>query len=153
MRERGLKVPFHSSHSTTASVLGVPLPCGWRILIVDDFRDTADALTTLLRLSGNECFTAYSGQECLDIARFHRPEVILLDLNMPGMDGFATYSLIREEYWSKHVKIIATTGMGSEASRKRTTEMGFDAHMAKPVDPEELAIVLLSTGRGNPDLR
>jgi len=71
---------------------------------------------------------------------------------MPDMDGFDTYHQIKEEYWSKHVKIIATTGLGNEASRKRTFEMGFDAHIVKPVDPEELAIVLLSIGRGHPDL-
>jgi len=145
-------VTFHALRSTTESILGIQLPCGWRLLVVDDFKDTADTLTVLLQLSGNECYTAYSGQEAIQLARFHRPEIILLDLNMPEMDGFSTYTKIRAEHWSKHVKIIATTGLGSDSSRKRTGELGFNGHIVKPVDPEELAAVLLGTGQGHPDL-
>lgn len=145
-------MPFHAFRSSTESMLGIRLPCGWRILVVDDFKDTADTLTTLLQLSGNECYTAYSGKEAIALARFHRPEIILLDLNMPEMDGYATYSMIKAEYWSKHVKLIATTGLGSEANRQKTLNLGFDGHIVKPVDPEELASVLLGTGRGQPDL-
>lgn len=143
---------FNSTRSTTAMDLGVPLPRGWRILVVDDYKDTAEALTVLLQISGNECFTAYSGEECLSLARFHRPEIILLDLNMPDMDGFETCRLVKEEPWSKHVKIIAITGVDENMKRLHMQESGFDAHIIKPVDPEELAILLFSLGRGQPDL-
>lgn len=143
---RGLSVPFRSSRSTTESALGIRLPCGWRIVVIDDHKDTADTLSVLLRLSGNECITAYSGIDGLNLARFHRPEIILLDLNMPKLDGFHTCALIRQEHWSKHVKIIATTGLDDEYSRVRARFLGFDAHILKPVDPEELANVFLKLG-------
>lgn len=128
--------------SSTTKTAGLQLPRGWRILIVDDFRDSADALSVLLRFSGNKCETAYSSAECIRIARRWHPEIILMDLEMPGVDGFATLEILRREPWGTGVKIFAVTGLGTSSDRQKTREAGFDAHITKPVDPEEIALLL-----------
>jgi CheY-like chemotaxis protein len=139
------------THTTTEPLLGIPFPRGWRFLVIDDFKDTAEMLCTLLRISGNECHAAHSGAEGLAMARFHRPEVILLDINMSPLDGYAVCKEIRSEFWSKHVKIIAFTGNITEIARI-TQHPGFDAFLVKPIDPEELAALLFRLGKGEPGI-
>lgn len=131
-----------SNPSSNRTTLGLKLPRGWRILIVDDFRDSADALSVLLRFSGNKCETAYSSSECILIARRWHPEIILLDLEMPGIDGFDTCEKLRREPWGTSVKIFALTGLSTPSARQKAREAGFDAHITKPVDPEEIALLL-----------
>jgi CheY-like chemotaxis protein len=109
-----------------------------RVLVVDDNRDSADSLARLLELSGQEVRVAYGGEQALQVAVELRPEIVLLDLGMPGMDGYETCRRIRGEKWGREVTLIALTGWGQEADRRRTTGAGFDAHLVKPVAPEEL---------------
>jgi PAS domain S-box-containing protein len=113
-----------------------------RILIVDDNRDSADSLVMLLRLMGNDTRTAYDGQQGVDVAGEFRPDVMLLDIGLPKLDGYEACRRIRGEPWGKNVVLVAVTGWGQEEDRRRSHEAGFNYHMVKPVDPEALMKLL-----------
>ncbi|HVK19446.1 MAG TPA: PAS domain S-box protein [Fimbriiglobus sp.] len=113
-----------------------------RILVVDDNRDSADSLAMLLRLTGHEVHAAYDGVEGVEAAERVRPEVVLLDIGMPGLNGYDACRRIRGQEWGKDVMLIATTGWGQDEDRRRTGEAGFDAHLVKPVDPQALMRLL-----------
>jgi PAS domain S-box-containing protein len=113
-----------------------------RILIVDDNRDAADSLVMLLQLMGNDTRTAYDGQQGVDVARDFRPDVILLDIGLPRLNGYEACRLIREQARGSSVVLIALTGWGQAEDRRRSHEAGFDHHMVKPVDPHELMKML-----------
>lgn len=104
-----------------------------RILVADDNQDSATSLALLLRLTGNEVVTAHDGQEAFESARRSRPDVVLLDIGMPKLDGCATCRMIREQPWGKQMIVIAQTGWGTDADRQRTRDAGFDGHLVKPV--------------------
>ncbi|SAK84067.1 PAS/PAC sensor hybrid histidine kinase [Caballeronia catudaia] len=110
-----------------------------RILVVDDNVDAADALTALLELEGHEVRTVYSGEEAIDILTHFSPEVILLDLGLPGMSGIDVARCIRATPTTKDVTMIAITGWGQPQDRQRTAEAGFDFHFTKPVDVAQLS--------------
>jgi signal transduction histidine kinase/CheY-like chemotaxis protein len=116
-----------------------------RILVVDDNIDAAASQAELLRVMGHDADTAYSGHEAIRKAARYRPDVVLLDLGMPGMDGYEVARHLRGMPEARSAKIIAQTGWGQESDRRRTAEAGFDAHLAKPVDIETLIRTL---GRG-----
>jgi CheY-like chemotaxis protein len=105
-----------------------------RILIVDDNRDSAASLAMLLDLAGYETFLAHDGLEAVAAAERFRPDVILLDLGLPKLNGFDAARRIRNEVWGKTMRLIALTGWGQEDDRRRSSESGFDAHIVKPVD-------------------
>ena len=105
-----------------------------KILVVDDNRDSATTLAMLLNITGNELQTAHDGQEAVTKAEQFQPEVILLDIGMPIMDGYQACRAIRTQPWGQRIKIIALTGWGQESDRRQTREAGFDAHLVKPVE-------------------
>jgi two-component system, chemotaxis family, CheB/CheR fusion protein len=109
-----------------------------RILIADDNRDAADSLSMLLRLSGHDIKIARSGGEALAIADQFRPDVGIIDIGMPDMDGYEVARRIRHEAWGETMTLIAVTGWGQADDKRRALAAGFDRHMTKPVDPEEL---------------
>jgi CheY-like chemotaxis protein len=113
-----------------------------RILIVDDNRDGADSLGMMLRLMGNEVRTAYDGEEAVTAAGEYRPDVVLLDIGLPKLNGYEACRRIREQPWSKNVILVAVTGWGQEEDRRRSHEAGFDKHMVKPVDSRALMKLL-----------
>lgn len=113
-----------------------------RILIVDDLRDSANSLAMLLRLMGNDTRTAYDGEQGVGVAEEFRPDVMLLDIGLPKLDGYGACRRIREKAWGKSVVLIALTGWGQEEDRRRSHEAGFDHHMVKPVVPQELMKLL-----------
>ena len=115
-----------------------------RILVVDDNKDSANSLSLLLSLMGNETRTAHDGLEALGIATEFKPELILLDIGMPKLNGYDTCRRLRDEIWGKSAVIVALTGWGQEEDRRRSAEAGFDHHMVKPVDPEALSKLLAS---------
>jgi PAS domain S-box-containing protein len=119
-----------------------PSKSSLRILIVDDNRDAADSLRMLLRLGGNDTRVAYDGQEGLQVAGQFRPDVLLLDIGLPGLNGYEACRRIREQAWGKEAVLIAVTGWGQEEDQRRSHEAGFDYHMVKPVDPEALMKLL-----------
>jgi CheY-like chemotaxis protein len=114
-----------------------------RILIVDDNRDAADSLGMLLRIMGNDTRTAYDGQEGVDVAGEFWPDVMLLDIGLPKLNGHEACRRIRGRPWGKKVVLIAMTGWGQEEDRRLSHEAGFDYHMVKPVDPQELMKLLV----------
>ncbi len=113
-----------------------------RILVVDDLKDSADSLAMLLRMSGHEVHTAYDGEKAIIAAEKFRPEVILLDIGMPKLNGYDACRRIREKPWGKDIFLIALTGWGQDDDRRRTEEAGFNSHMVKPVDSRDLMKVL-----------
>jgi signal transduction histidine kinase len=112
------------------------------ILIVDDNYDSAHSLSMLLRLSGHKVETTYDGPGALEQAANHPPDVILLDIGLPGMNGLEVARRIRESERLKHLVLVALTGYGQEEDRQRSQEAGFDAHFVKPVDLRELQKLL-----------
>jgi PAS domain S-box-containing protein len=114
-----------------------------RILIVDDNRDGADSLSMLLELMRCNVRKAYDGMEAIATAREFAPEAILLDIGMPRLDGYEVCRLIRQETWGTRTAIIALTGWGQEADRRRTSESGFDAHLVKPIHPDSAVKMLV----------
>ena len=109
-----------------------------RLLIADDLEDSAESLATLFRMMGHEAWTAHDGEVAVQAAASHRPEIILLDLGMPKVDGYEACRRIRGQPWGRRLMIIALTGWGQEEDRRRTRLAGFDAHLVKPVDPTAL---------------
>ena len=116
-----------------------------RILIVDDNRDAADSLAMLLQWSGHETRKAYDGQQALDMAGELRPDVLLLDIGLPKLNGYEVCRHIRQQSWGKNIVVIAVTGLGQHEDRQRSHEAGFDHHMVKPVDPQDLVKLLTET--------
>ncbi len=114
-----------------------------RVLVVDDNTDSADSLAVLLKVAGHEVRTAYEGPAALRAAAAFRPEVVLLDIGLPRMDGYAVARRLREEVGLK-AALVALTGYGQDEDRCRSQEAGFDAHLVKPVEPAEL-LALVAT--------
>jgi PAS domain S-box-containing protein len=106
---------------------------GHRILVVDDNRDSADSLAMLLRLVGHDVRTVHDGRQALVVAATYRPELVLLDIGLPGMDGFAVARHLRSQPELAGVVLVALTGYGSDEDRRRSEAAGFNHHMVKPV--------------------
>lgn len=121
-----------------------PLPRGQtdslRVLIVDDNTDAADSLAILLTMIGHETKAAYDGSQALALVREFAPNVVLLDIGLPGMNGYEVAARLRAEHGA--IAIVALTGYGSAADVERARSAGFDAHITKPVAFEELQAVL-----------
>jgi CheY-like chemotaxis protein len=109
-----------------------------RVLVVDDLKINADSLAMLLEMAGNEVTKAYSGLEALEKADAIRPDIILMDLSMPGMDGYETARRIRDRFKHRKLVMVAVSGWGQREVRMRSIEAGFDAHITKPVDFTDL---------------
>jgi PAS domain S-box-containing protein len=120
---------------------GAPAPAR-RILVVDDNRDSAESLAILLRIVGNEVQIAHDGLSALEAGKAFRPAVVLLDIGLPGMDGYEVARKLRKTPEGKDALLIAQTGWGQEEDRLRSTEAGFDAHLTKPLDLAALQSVL-----------
>lgn len=108
-----------------------------RILVADDNRDAADSLQRILALYGYDVKVAYGGAEALAASEAFRPHVAVLDIGMPGADGYDVARQLRERL-GNGVKLIALTGWGQDGDRRRAMEAGFDFHLTKPVDPGTL---------------
>jgi two-component system CheB/CheR fusion protein len=113
-----------------------------RVLVVDDNVDIARSLWMILQRLGHEADIAFDGRGALEKARFIRPDIVLLDLAMPGMDGYEVARRLREDSANARVFIVAVTGHGSDEDRARTKAGGFDLHLVKPVAPQFLETLL-----------
>jgi signal transduction histidine kinase len=113
-----------------------------RILIADDNNDALESLATLLQLSGHEVFTATNGGTALQSVERHLPEVVLLDIGMPMLDGYEVARRIRAQPWGQRITLVALTGWGQDSDRRRSREAGFDSHLVKPLDLETLTDLL-----------
>ena len=109
-----------------------------RVLVVDDHRDVVESLALLLHAMGYQVEIAHDGLEAIEAAGRYRPDLVLLDIGMPKLDGYATCRRIREHPWGRDMTIVALTGWGQEDDQRRTREAGFDGHLVKPLDPRAL---------------
>jgi two-component system CheB/CheR fusion protein len=119
----------------------------WRILVVDDHQDSANSMGALLKLSGADVRTAYDGETALEAIRSYRPSIVLLDIGLPGMNGYEVARQAREQSEGRHLTLIALTGWGAEDSVRRSREAGIDHHLVKPVDHHALIDLLSSLPR------
>ena len=113
-----------------------------RILIVDDNQDSADSLSMLLDLTGNQTYMAHDGIEAIAAVEKYRPEVVLLDIGLPLIDGHEVCRRVREQPWGKDIVVIALTGWGQEDDRRKSEAAGFNGHLVKPVDYDKLLELL-----------
>ena len=130
--------PLRGEPSGVKPVATVPR----RILVVDDNPDSSDSLAMLLKLTGHEVHVAHDGLEAVAKAAAFQPQVILLDVGLPKLNGYEAARRIREQARNKTPTLVALTGWGQEEDRRRTREAGFDAHMVKPVDLAALTTLL-----------
>ena len=112
------------------------------MLLVDDDRDVVRSLVRLVRSLGHETHVAYSGEEALQVAEQCQPQIILMDIGLPGLNGYDTAREMRARPWGESVTLIAVTGWVREDDRRRALESGFDQHLTKPVDADLLETVL-----------
>lgn len=123
-------------------------PAARRVLIVDDNIDSADSLAMLLQLGGHDVHVAYDGLQALDLAARLQPQVLLLDLGLPGLDGCELCRRIRQQPWSAQALLIAVTGWGQAADKQRSRDAGFDGHLVKPVDVQALERLIAGRAAG-----
>src|SRR5262249_48314198 len=105
-------------------------------------RDSAESLMMLCKLNGHEVHTAYDGFAAVEAAAKFHPDVILLDIGLPGLNGYEAARQIRSQFRDNDLMLVALTGWGSEEDRRRAKEAGFDAHLVKPVDFDALEKIL-----------
>jgi PAS domain S-box-containing protein len=128
-----LSEPPGESNGAQPEAQQVPLMKMRRILVVDDNADALESLSRLVGLMGNEVRRAHNGLEALEVGRTFQPEIVLMDLGMPGLSGYEAACRMRQESWGRDLMLIATTGWGQEEDRRRTAEAGFDRHLIKPI--------------------
>jgi CheY-like chemotaxis protein len=116
-----------------------------RVLVVDDNPDAAQSLALFLKAEGHEVRTATDGPSALAVAKQYRPELILLDIGLPGMDGYEVARRLRQQEEARNVKLVAVTGYGQEEDRRQAREAGFDAHLIKPTELTDLQRLLAET--------
>ena len=113
-----------------------------RVLVVDDNRNAAEMLALLLETLGHEVAVAADGYKALELGETFRPEVVLLDIGLPRLDGYEICRLMRQRDWGREIRIVAVTGWGEDKDRRRSGEAGFDVHLVKPVNPALLREML-----------
>ena len=119
-----------------------------RILVADDNSDALESLSEVLRLQGHEVFSAANGSLAVEVAERNLPDVALIDIGMPLLDGYEVARRIRAQRWGKRVTLLALTGWGQEADRRRSSEAGFDLHLVKPLDVAKLSELLANLPAG-----
>jgi signal transduction histidine kinase len=134
-------LPLHaaSSSEAAASLPAAAFLTGYRILVADDHVDCLESLATMLAVDGNEVRTAANGAEALAAAESFAPDIVLLDIRMPVMDGYEAAQELRKQAFGRNAILVALTGWGQEEHRRLSQFSGFDAHLTKPVDRETLA--------------
>ncbi len=143
-----ITLPLMSNHAGPENdATEMEAPVGRRVMVVDDNQAAAETLTAMLRLAGNDVRTAKDGVECIEMALNFRPEVILMDLGMPNMNGYEAARHIRQQEWGGEMLLVALTGWGQDRDRANTSEAGFDRHLIKPVEPSALADLFRDVSR------
>ena len=120
-----------------------------RILVVDDNLDSAESMAMMLQLSGHDVAMAHDGLEAVKLAQEFQPDVALLDLGMPKLDGYEAARAIRRQPWGQGMMLVALTGWGQAEDKRRSREAGFDAHLVKPVDFDALEKLVATTKDGH----
>ncbi len=143
-----VRLPAEPEPASLSAVPEHPAPAGrpLRILVVEDSHDNAEMLRMLLELSGHQVQVAATGPDGVDKARKWRPEVVLCDIGLPGLDGYGVVRTLRREPETARAYMMAITGYGGDADRRKSREAGFDQHLVKPVDADALEKHLLRVG-------
>ena len=118
-----------------------------RVLIADDHHDGAEMMRLLLAQCGHDVSVAHSGGDALVLAKREKPQIVVLDIGMPDLNGYEVAARIRSEAWGNDLTLIAVTGWGQEDDKRRAKAAGFDFHMTKPIDPQ--ALIKLIDSRNN----
>jgi CheY-like chemotaxis protein len=113
-----------------------------RFLIVDDNLDSADSMSLLLQIAGHDTHTAYDGLEALEVVTRLRPDVVLLDIGLPKLNGYEVARRIRQQDWGKSVVLVALTGWGQDEDRRKSMDAGFRRAYVKPIESDALAKLL-----------
>jgi PAS domain S-box-containing protein len=137
-----------AAFKTPVTEPALPARSGARILVVDDNLDTARGMARLLELLGHDVKTAHDGSEAIEVARAQRPEFVLLDIGLPGMDGYEVAAQLRQDGCCRGAVFIAISGYGQDEDRRRSKEAGFDYHLVKPIDHDALLTLLSHAGAG-----
>jgi len=142
-----VRLPVASSTTATAAresrdTLATTLQPVRRILVADDNQDAAMSLALILSMSGHETRTANDGLEAIEIAEHFQPDVVLLDIGMPKLNGYETARRLRQKARGDQLLLIALTGWGQESDRIRSRAAGFDSHLIKPVDVAQIERLL-----------
>ena len=111
---------------------------GKRILVVDDNVDAAESAAEILRLLGNEVSVVHDGLSAVHAVEVWQPEIVLLDIGLPGIDGYEVAKRVRQSAFGKNVMLVALTGWGQDQDKQRTSDSGFDQHWVKPVGLDKL---------------
>ena len=141
-----VRLPLALPQPSTAQVVTEPerAVLRRRILIVDDNQDAAESLSMLLELEGHEVRVAHLGKTALSLAHQFRPDTVVLDIGMPDLSGYEVATMLRREPWATNLQLIALTGWGQDHDRRRALDAGFDHHLIKPVNPEQLSGLIAS---------
>ena len=133
-------LPVPSANGTGTVELASHPKC--RILVVDDNEDATVSLAMMLEIIGHEVYTAHDGETGVKLAKKWQPNIILMDLGMPRMNGYEAARHIRQETWGTRIILVALTGWGADDDRRKTQDAGFDRHLVKPVEPNALLQLL-----------
>ena len=144
------RLPFEAKEDDTNQKLAIENRKSLRVLVVDDNVDAAESLGLLLKASGHDVRTAYDGSKVLEAALDYRPNVVLLDIGLPGMNGYEVAKQIRQQPALKNSVLVAMTGYGQESDRKSSHEAGFDHHLVKPADFAKLLQILAAVSESLP---
>jgi CheY-like chemotaxis protein len=117
-----------------------------KVLVVDDNADAASSLGMLVEMLGHQVRTAHDGVEAVEAAGEFHPDLVLLDIGMPRMDGYEACRRMRAQPWGANMRVVAVTGWGQEEDRRKSRQAGFDQHLVKPVAPKAIASILDGTG-------
>ncbi|MEP6780910.1 MAG: PAS domain S-box protein, partial [Gemmatimonadaceae bacterium] len=131
-----------NERSAVETPMRVPVT-GRRVLVVDDNQDSADSLVMYLQLTGHDARSVYDGLEALEVAQKFRPDLILLDIGMPRLNGLDAARRIRESAWGKQIVLVALSGWGQPEDRRQSAEAGFDTHLVKPIERDTLSQLLI----------
>jgi len=119
-----------------------PRARSFRILVVDDNQDSALSMAMMLSIMGHDTRTAHDGESAVTTAESFLPEVVLLDIGLPKLNGYEVAQRIRQQPWGESMYLIAVTGWGQDEDRQRSAEVGLNVHMVKPVEPATLEKLL-----------
>ena len=145
-----VRLPMAANETRPGSAVAVPRRAATsrRVLVVDDNQDGAESLAMIIRMGGHETETAHDGLQAIAAAERFRPDAMLLDIGLPGLNGYEVCRRIREQPWGKDLLLVAVTGWGQQEDRQRSKEAGFDTHVVKPVNPAALLQLLASLAPG-----
>jgi two-component system, sensor histidine kinase len=145
-----VRLPFDDPPSLKPAAPGGPpaATAAHRVMVADDNKDAADSLAMLLELAGHEVRVACGGRAALSLAQTFRPDVAIIDIGMPDLNGYEVARQLRREAWGAGIALVALTGWGRDDDRQQASDAGFDRHLTKPVDPETIDRLLTALNDG-----